>query len=114
MCATRIRTVPPSKVELFASRLIILHRPVTSFEDSKKWEVRRYPTYRESALAMGLYEDGHDFDKGFTEAVRIYAAPADLRRMVVMLYPQGGNPKRMIEKHSDILISDITAGSTSE
>ena len=63
---------------------------------------------------MGLYEDGDEFDKAFDEAVRIYATPAELRRMVVTLYQQGGNPKRMIEMHGDILISDITSGSTSE
>ena len=91
-----------------------MHRPVSSFEDAKKWEARRYPTYRESAVAMGLYEDGDEFEKAFDEAVRIYATPAELRRMVVTLYQQSGNPKRMIEKHGDILISDITSGSTSE
>ena len=114
ICVARIRTVSPAKVELFALRLIIMHRRVSSFEDAKKWEARRYPTYRESAVAMGLYEDGYDFDKAFDEAVRIYATPAELRRMVVTLYQQGGNPKRMIEKHGDIPISDITSGSTSE
>ena len=44
ICVARIRTVPPSKVELFALRLIIMHRPVSPFEDAKKWEARRYPT----------------------------------------------------------------------
>ena len=114
ICVARIRTAPPSKVELFALRLIIMHRPVSTFEDAKKWEARRYPTYRESAVAMGLYEDGDEFEKAFDEAVRIYATPAELRSMIVTFYQQGGNLKRMIEKHGDILISDITSRSTSE
>ena len=44
ICVALMRTVPPSKVELFALRLIIMHRPVSPFEDAKKWEARRYPT----------------------------------------------------------------------
>lgn len=34
----RMRFVPPSNVDLFAFRLILLHKQVSSFQDARTWE----------------------------------------------------------------------------
>ena len=50
ICVALIGTISPSNVELFALRLMMMHRPVSSLECAKKWEARKYPTYRQSML----------------------------------------------------------------
>jgi len=54
----RIGPVPPGQIEQFAFRLIVLHRPLSSFSEAKLWNGEEYPSYRSAAVAMGLYVDG--------------------------------------------------------
>ena len=99
----RIRFASPSNVELFALRLILLHKPASSFEDARTFDGELYSTYRMAAVAMGLYIDGDEFDKAFDEAVTMHATPGELRFMVVTLYQQGGDPEKIINNHGDVV-----------
>lgn len=42
----RIRTVSPSKVDLFAVRLILMHKSLDSYEDAKNHQCRTYDCFR--------------------------------------------------------------------
>ena len=57
----RFRYVPPSKVELFALRLLLLNIPSTSFEDARTIDAVEHPTFRSAAIAAGLYIDGNEY-----------------------------------------------------
>lgn len=78
-CVGRIRTVPPANVEIFALRLILLHKPVHSYGHAKQNENITHETFRSAASAMGLHIDGDEFEKAFDEAVSIFSTPSELR-----------------------------------
>lgn len=61
---------------------------------------------------MGLYIDGNEYEKSFHEAVSLHATPGILRYMMVKLYQQGSDPRKMYEEHEAYLMSDIPLGST--
>lgn len=109
----RIRFVSPSNGELFALRLILLERPMHSFRSGMNWEGMQYQTWIDTAIAMGLYQDGHEQEKAFDEAVRIRVTPSAVRFFMITLMQHGGNPQRMFEKHQSYMYSDIQTASSS-
>jgi len=107
----RIRFVPPSNSELFSLRIILLHKAVSSYSDAKTVEGHLHRSFRDAAVAMGLYADGNEFEKSFDEAVRMHCTPSSMRFQLVTLYQQGADPERMYNKHKNFLMSDISRSS---
>ena len=108
---TRIRSVSPTKPELFSLRLLLMDTPFSSFDEAKVHGSTNYETYREAAVARGLYAEGDEFQKAFDEAVRYQSTPGELRCMLVTMYQQGGDPRHAMNKHKSYLMSDIREGS---
>ena len=85
--------------------------PFSSFENAKVVGTHSYGTYKEAAMARGLYANGDEFQKTFDEAVRYHSTPGELRCMLTSMYQQGGDPGEAMEKHKEYLYSDIREGS---
>lgn len=65
----RVFTVNPRQTECFYLRLLLVN--VTgplSFQDIRKVNGQQYPTYKDTCLALGLLEDGNQWDCMLTEA----------------------------------------------
>lgn len=75
----RIRFVSPSDGKIFALRHIILERPMDSYQKGMYWERIQYNTWRETAISMGLYQDGYEQEKAFDEVVGIRVTPSGVR-----------------------------------
>ena len=76
---TRIHSIPPRIGELFYVRVLLLHRPASSFEDLRTIHGRVYATYQEAATALGLFEDESEAVRAMREAVAAYSRPGQLR-----------------------------------
>lgn len=72
----RTRFVPPSNLKLFSLTVILLERPINSFNDVKSWECDVYATFKDDEKAMGLYDDHNKFEKTLDEAVQIRNTPS--------------------------------------
>lgn len=72
---TRIHSIPPRIGELFYVRILLQHRPASSFEDLKTIHGRVYDTYQEAAKALGLFEDESEPVRAMREAVAVYSRP---------------------------------------
>ena len=110
----RNRYVPPSNVELFAFRLIMLNSNPTSFEDSKTFSGELRDSFRDKAVLARLYINGSEYYTAFEEALRIQCTAQELRIMLVTLFQHGRDPKILIEIHETALTADIIQFNTAE
>jgi PIF1-like helicase/Helitron helicase-like domain at N-terminus len=105
----RILWAPPAAHEQFALRRILLHAPISSFTEGRTWQGIEYSTFREAALARGLFAEGGEFATAMQEAVQSYATPHELRMMLFMCFLGGANPTILLNQFRAQLYADIVA-----
>lgn len=72
---------------------------MNSFGDGKKWEGTKYPSFRDAAVGLRLYEDGVKYEKSLDEAIRTHKNPSGAKSMLVSLYQARGHFKIMYENN---------------
>lgn len=106
-CVAIIRFVGPQRVDLFSFRLILLERPVNGYREARTFEGRECGTFTDTAVAMGLYRDGKEYEKSLDEAVRNRFTPSGVRYLFVNVSQHGADVKRTFEKHEAYMASHI-------
>lgn len=102
-------TLSPTKVELYYLCLLLLHvQGCKSYEDIRTYRNRLYPTFQESAKAMGLLQDDNANNAALTEA-SLSSMSYQLRRPLVTIcvFDEPSDPLRLWDNHKDSLSEDF-------
>lgn len=84
---TRLSAVPPRAGELFYLRAILRVKPVYSFLEARTHGNTVYTSYREAAIAAGLFEDANEAQVALREAIEALYRPSQLRFLFAHLLP---------------------------
>ena len=102
----RLWFVPANEGERFYLRLLLLHiKGATSWDDLRGG----HDTFQQHALALGLIEDGNEWDLCFQEAIG-QDTPAQLRRLFItmMKFSAVSDPRGLWEKFQRELSEDFS------
>ena len=106
----RIHSTTPADQERFFLRLLLLkHRGPTSYEDVRTVDSVTYPSFREAAIAAGLFVDDKEWEYAIEEAVG-HASPKSLRLLLatVIAFGRPQNPAALYNRFRDDLLEDLT------
>jgi len=84
----RMNTIYIMAGEVWFLRLILLNRPIASYEDARTVEGRTYPTFQEAAKAAGYATDENEAWLCFTSSLND-SSPPQLRGLFVLLTREG-------------------------
>ena len=104
---TRLRYVSAVRKEEVAIRKLLLHFPFPSFQSMKAVNCKTYSTFREAAIARGLYAEGEEFHVTMDSCIKEHCTPEDMRKLLVMMFQEGANPLLLYNAFRDFLSSDI-------
>lgn len=103
----RICLLFPGNSELYLFHFIFTEIPMSSFSSGRKREGREYRTFWDTAVAMGLYKDGLEFENFFDDLFGIRTTPSTARWMLLGLYQFGVDMKAMSEIYQCNRYSDF-------
>ena len=86
---SRLQMLYPSAGEIFYLRLLLAHKPASSFEDIRTVDAHLFPTFQEAAIALGIFVDLHEGQLCMTEAQVNMYSPFQLRMFFCELILDG-------------------------
>ncbi len=106
----RVRWISPGRSEDFALRKMLREVPCLSFADTRTVAGIEYATFREAAVARGLYADGDEFHLAMQQAIAVQHTQEELRRLLVMCFQEGANPFALYVQFKAPMMEDIQHG----
>ncbi|KAE8186002.1 hypothetical protein CF335_g7568, partial [Tilletia laevis] len=104
----RMKWVRPSHGDAFYIRVILRHRPASSWLDLRTTQDGQvHPTFQQAALHDGLIEADDEANLTMTEAINLHTSPSDLRFLFVLLINEGANAAQLWTLHSEALSRDF-------
>ena len=110
ICIGRLYTTTPAQGEHHYLRILLHHiAGAKSFDDLKRGpDGQTFPTFKETALAMGLLKDDDESNRCLAEATHM-AFPTQIRKLfvIILIYCEPNRPRELWEKHKDAMAEDI-------
>ncbi|CAO3656219.1 unnamed protein product [Mucor hiemalis] len=117
----RIRYIPATDIERYSLRLLLLHvKGPTSYENLKTTDTFQedgitlgerveWSSFREAAEALGLLQDGKEWDRAMVEAHMLCNNSSRVRELytVLLIFNFVPNYKEIWDKHIEILSMDF-------
>lgn len=105
---SRIQVVYPHHSDVFYLRLLLLHRPASSWIDIRTVDGTIYNTHQDTAWVLGLLEDANEGMLAFQEMISYAVFPMQLRWLFCVLAVEGDACTTLIwEQYENRMSKDI-------
>ncbi|XP_072018370.1 uncharacterized protein [Amphiura filiformis] len=108
-CIARVYSTNPAQGERHYLRMLLHHIPgATCYNDLKTVHGTTYPSYKQTAIVMGLLDDDAEWERCLNESV-LQDMPCKIRRLfaIILVYCAPANPAHLWNTFNEHMSDDL-------